>query len=128
MALVSRIPSTSPAAFQSRKPKSFGFNPVFTIQCASSSPKASPFTEKHSIERYERDSWLYKNQLQQPSCSCPLPPDQEFVRDYDIALQLPELRKLLEVLREKRENSNGVEKRGPGNVFLVGTGPGTRNC
>ncbi|KAK4414418.1 Siroheme synthase [Sesamum alatum] len=125
MALVSRIPSSSPAAIQSRKPKSFGFNPVFTVQCASSSQKASPFTEKHSIERYERDSWLYKNQLQQPSCcSCPLPSDQEFVRDYDIALQLPELRKLLEVLREKRENSNGVEKRGPGNVFLVGTGPG----
>ncbi|KAK6162895.1 hypothetical protein DH2020_002736 [Rehmannia glutinosa] len=59
-----------------------------------------------------------------PAHSCPLPPDQEFVRDYDIALQLPELRKLLEVLKEKRENGNGVQKRGPGNVFLVGTGPG----
>lgn len=46
------------------------------------------------------------------------------MRDYDITLQLPELRKLLEVLREKRENENGSDRRGPGNVFLVGTGPG----
>ncbi|KAK6162883.1 hypothetical protein DH2020_002724 [Rehmannia glutinosa] len=125
MALVSRIPSSSPTAIQSRKKtKSFVLTPAFTVHCASNSQKASPFTEKHSIERYQRDSWMYKHQLQQPSHSCPLPPDQEFVRDYDIALQLPELRKLLEVLKEKRENGNGVQKRGPGNVFLVGTGPG----
>ncbi|KAK6162908.1 hypothetical protein DH2020_002749 [Rehmannia glutinosa] len=125
MALVSRIPSSSPTAIQSRKkPKSFILTPAFTVHCASNSQKASPFTEKHSIERYRRDSWMYKHQLQQPSQSCPLPPDHEFVRDYDIALQLPELRKLLEGLKEKRENGNGVQKRGPGNVFLVGTGPG----
>lgn len=40
-------------------------------------------------------------------------------------MQLPELKKLLEVLREKRV-SNGCDdgKCGPGDVFLVGTGPG----
>lgn len=67
---------------------------------------------------------MYKNQLQQPSCSCPLPSGDEFVRDYDIALQLPELKKLLQVLREKRKIEDGFERKGPGNVFLVGTGPG----
>lgn len=124
MALLSRLPSSSSTPIQSRKTKSFGLKPVFTIHCASNSQKTSPFTEKHSSERYQRDIWLYKNQLQQPSSSCPLPSDEEFVRDYDIALQLPELKKLLEVLREKRKNENGSERRGPGNVFLVGTGPG----
>ncbi|KAK6143130.1 hypothetical protein DH2020_023478 [Rehmannia glutinosa] len=124
MALLSRLPSSSTPPIQSTKTKSFGLKPVFTINCASNSQNISPFTEKHSIERYDRDSWVYKNQLQQSSSSCPLPSDEEFVRDYDIALQLPELKKLLQVLREKRENENGSEKRGPGNVFLVGTGPG----
>ncbi|KAG8391305.1 hypothetical protein BUALT_Bualt01G0174100 [Buddleja alternifolia] len=127
MALVSKIPSSSATPIQFQKPKSLiDPKPFFTIQCASNLQKASPFTEKHSIERYQRDSWVYKDQQQQPSSSCPLPPEQEFVRDYDIALQLPELRKLLDVLREKRENENGVKNRGPGpgNVFLVGTGPG----
>ncbi|PIN12707.1 hypothetical protein CDL12_14692 [Handroanthus impetiginosus] len=103
--------------------------PIIPLHLTKSQAKTSnsPFTEKHSVERYQRDSWLYKNQLQQPSSSsssCPLPPDQESIRDYDIALQLPELRKLLEVLREKRENGDGDQRRGPGNVFLVGTGPG----
>lgn len=125
MALLSRIPSSSSsAAIHSRKTKSFSLRPVFTVHCASNSQKASPFTEKHSIERYQRDNWLYKNQEQQPSSSCSLPPDQESFREYDIALQLPELRKLLEVLKEKRESGDGLQKRGPGNVFLVGTGPG----
>lgn len=31
---------------------------------------------------------------------------------------------MLEVLREKRERENRDKRRGPGNVFLVGTGPG----
>lgn len=42
-------------------------------------------------------------------------------------MQVPELKKLLKVLREKRESegkcSEGGEC-GTGNVFLVGTGPG----
>ncbi|XP_073271507.1 S-adenosyl-L-methionine-dependent uroporphyrinogen III methyltransferase, chloroplastic-like, partial [Primulina huaijiensis] len=92
------------------------------VNCASHARKASPFTEKHSVERYERESWLYKNQLEQPFSSCPL--NDKKLRDYDISSQLPELKKLLEVLSEKRRNENGFDKRGPGNVFLVGTGPG----
>lgn len=44
-------------------------------------------------------------------------------RDRDIALQLPELKHLLEVLREKRRAGEGAAE-GPGNVALVGTGPG----
>ncbi|MCE3216012.1 hypothetical protein HAX54_004384 [Datura stramonium] len=124
MALVSRIPSvssSSSAATQLRKIKSFGINPVCCINYASHS--SSPFTEKHSIERYQRDSWIYKNELEQ-SGSCPILPDPSYVRDYDIALQLPELKKMLQVLREKREGEGGCDRRGPGNVFLVGTGPG----
>ncbi|KAK4488647.1 hypothetical protein RD792_004416 [Penstemon davidsonii] len=127
MALINKLPSTSTTtSIPSIKIKSLTFKQVFTIHCTSNSQKASPFTEKHSIERYQRDNWLYNNQQQhQPSSSsCPVPDNQEFVRDYDIALQLPELRKLLDVLREKREIGNGFGEKGPGNVFLVGTGPG----
>lgn len=124
MALVSRIPSISStsAATQLRKIKSFGINPVCCINYASHS-SSSPFTEKHSIERYQRDSWIYKNESEQ-SGSCPILTDPSYVRDYDIALQLPELKKMLRVLREKREGEGGCDRRGPGNVFLVGTGPG----
>lgn len=124
MALVSRIPSISStsAATQLRKIKSFGINPVCCINYASHS-SSSPFTEKHSIERYQRDSWIYKNESEQ-SGSCPILTDPSYVRDYDIALQLPELKKMLQVLREKREGEGGCDRRGPGNVFLVGTGPG----
>lgn len=129
MALVNRLPSLSSSASASSnfsKPNSFRLSPICSIQCSSSS-SASPFTEKHSVERYQRDDWLYKSQSEQ-SPSCLIRPDPDSIRDYDIALQLPELKKLLRVLREKRENegSGGEEgkRRGPGNVFLVGTGPG----
>lgn len=37
---------------------------------------------------------------------------------------MPELENLLRVLKDKRERSCGGEKCGPGNVYLVGTGPG----
>ncbi|KAF3622207.1 Siroheme synthase [Capsicum annuum] len=125
MALVSRIPSISSTSTttQFRKIKSFGINPVCSVNYASHSSSSSPFTEKHSIERYQRDSWIYKNELEQ-SASCPILPDPSYVREYDIALQLPELKKMLQVLREKREGGGGGDRRGPGNVFLVGTGPG----
>ncbi|XP_047172411.1 S-adenosyl-L-methionine-dependent uroporphyrinogen III methyltransferase, chloroplastic-like isoform X2 [Vigna umbellata] len=84
---------------------------------------ASPFTEKHSLERYQRDQWVYEDSQ---TMSFPPPSDSGSVREEDIALQLPELKKLLEVLREKRK-SEGKCSGGeclPGNVFLVGTGPG----
>lgn len=66
---------------------------------------------------------MFKNQLDQT------PPENHTnfsTRDYEIALQLPELKKLLQVLREKREKGGDGEsgKGRPGNVFLVGTGPG----
>lgn len=125
MALVSRLPSLSPSKTQLKKPKFCSVTPIYSIQC-SNSHSSSPFTEKHAIERYQRDNWLYKNstaQLEHSSFS-PLPSDSTSIRDYDIALQLPELKKLLQVLKEKRENEGGINKRGPGNVFLVGTGPG----
>ena len=122
MALVSKLPSLSSSSPKFRKPNSFKLNPVRSIHCTSNSP--SPFTEKHSIERYNRDNWVYKSQLEQPD-SCPGAPDPGSIRDHEIAAQLPELKRLLEVLREKRESTGGGERgRGPGNVFLVGTGPG----
>ncbi|KAG0586082.1 hypothetical protein KC19_2G062600 [Ceratodon purpureus] len=47
--------------------------------------------------------------------------------DDDIAARLPELREVLSLLRTQwaqEEASGSQRKRGPGNVFLVGTGPG----
>ncbi|KAE9459842.1 hypothetical protein C3L33_08254, partial [Rhododendron williamsianum] len=123
MAVVSKFLSiSSPSSPHFRKPRSsFTFNPVTS---------ASPFTEKHSIERYRREStWLSTNQLNRP-VSFPPDSDPSSIREQDIALQLPELKRLLEVLREKRESGGGggggggERGRGPGNVFLVGTGPG----
>ncbi|KAL3516564.1 hypothetical protein ACH5RR_023466 [Cinchona calisaya] len=133
MALVSRIPSLSSSKTHLKNPKFSSINPIYSlqIQCSSSSQSSSPFTEKHSIVRYQRDSWLYNNitstnnQLEhQQSSFCPVPSDSSSIRDYDIALQLPELKKLLQLLKVKREYESGICKRGPGNVFLVGTGPG----
>ncbi|GAB2210696.1 hypothetical protein Droror1_Dr00015978 [Drosera rotundifolia] len=48
------------------------------------------------------------------------------MREDDIALQLPELKTLLRVLKEKREVGNecGEKGGGVGDVFFVGTGPG----
>ncbi|OWM62650.1 hypothetical protein CDL15_Pgr019944 [Punica granatum] len=96
----------------------------------SSSSSSSPFTEKHSGERYSRDSWLYKNSAAASPFdqSLPLPHDSDSIRRNDIALQLPELKNLLYVLREKRRRQHGGDgggdQCGPGNVYLVGTGPG----
>ncbi|KAI8534296.1 hypothetical protein RHMOL_Rhmol10G0079300 [Rhododendron molle] len=121
MAVVSKLLSISSPSPQFRKPRSsFNFNPVTS---------ASPFTEKHSIERYRREStWLLStNQLNRP-VSFPPDSDPSSIRERDIALLLPELKRLLEVLREKRESggggAGGERGRGLGNVFLVGTGPG----
>ncbi|XP_047315732.1 S-adenosyl-L-methionine-dependent uroporphyrinogen III methyltransferase, chloroplastic [Impatiens glandulifera] len=119
VALVQKLPFLS-SPTNPRKPNSSYINP---IRCSINYTPSSPFTEKHSIERYQRDQWIYKNQLDQPAASCPISSDTSSIRDYDISVQLPELRRLLEVLKEKRE-SRGDKGSGPGNVFLVGTGPG----
>ncbi|XP_021822573.1 uncharacterized protein LOC110763988 [Prunus avium] len=126
MALVCKLQSLSSSLSSThfRKPNSINPQPICSLHFNSSS-NSSPFTEKTSIERYQRDQWLYKNQLDQATL-CSVPPDFDSIRQNDIALQLPELRKLLQVLREKRESEGGCGsgKCGPGNVFLVGTGPG----
>jgi uroporphyrin-III C-methyltransferase len=126
MAYVNRLQYFSSSSLSSTyiRPKAFNYHPICSLHCNSSS---SPFTEKHSIERYQRDQWLYKNQLEniENIASCSFTPDSDSVGKNDIALQLPELKKLLQVLREKRESEGcGGGKCGPGNVFLVGTGPG----
>uniref|UniRef100_A0A803MV44 uroporphyrinogen-III C-methyltransferase n=2 Tax=Chenopodium quinoa TaxID=63459 RepID=A0A803MV44_CHEQI len=98
------------------------------IQCSSS----SPFTEKNSVERYQRENWVYpvisqfslsQSQDHSSQSSSSPPPRSESRREHDIDLQIPELKKLLEVLREKR-GPNVDDSSGVGNVFLVGTGPG----
>ncbi|KAK3414964.1 hypothetical protein EUGRSUZ_H00541, partial [Eucalyptus grandis] len=92
---------------------------------------SSPFTEKHSPERYRRDRWLYSGSPCQPplpsssgSAAAAAADDLDSLRRDDIALQLPELKNLLRVLKDKRERACGGEQCGPGNVYLVGTGPG----
>ncbi|CAL4975141.1 unnamed protein product [Urochloa decumbens] len=94
---------------------------------------ASPFTEATSSSRYRRDAWSYAADGS-PSSS-PSSSDAAAVaaaaaaagrRDDEIALQLPELRRLLDALRASR--GKGAEGEGggggPGRVALVGTGPG----
>lgn len=74
-----------------------------TLSLSSSSSSSSPFTDFNSDERHERERWLYK--------------------DNEVSLRLPDLKKLLQLLKEKRRN--GDESSGPhGSVCLVGTGPG----
>ncbi|GAA0158504.1 methyltransferase [Lithospermum erythrorhizon] len=127
MVFVSKIQSLSSITpTQLRKASIFALKPVCSIHYTSHKPTSSPFTEKHSAERYQRDNWLYKSQLDQPSSSCPVPQDYTFVRDYDIEMQLPELKKILQVLiiSQTRESENGLRENVLGNVFLVGTGPG----
>ncbi|XP_040992391.1 S-adenosyl-L-methionine-dependent uroporphyrinogen III methyltransferase, chloroplastic isoform X1 [Juglans microcarpa x Juglans regia] len=127
MALADRLQFLSPSLslIHFRKSNSINIHPLCSLHYDSSfTSYSSPFTEKHSIQRYQRDQWLYKNQLEQIT-SCSFPPDSHLNRENNIALQLPELKKLLQVLREKRESEGCSKgKYGPGNVFLVGTGPG----
>ncbi|MED6180661.1 S-adenosyl-L-methionine-dependent uroporphyrinogen III methyltransferase, chloroplastic [Stylosanthes scabra] len=99
---------------------------VSYLNCCTPSSSSSPFTEKHSIERYQRDQWLYANTTTNNNMHI-IDSNLGSTREDDIALQLPELKKLLKVLREKRESEGKCSSEGkcaPGNVFLVGTGPG----
>nr|CAD1834279.1 unnamed protein product [Ananas comosus var. bracteatus] len=86
---------------------------------------SSPFTEVASPKRYERESWAY-------SAAAAASPRRGGAgyRDDEIALQLPELKKLLQALRAARSGGGGGGGAGggggggPGRVALVGTGPG----
>ncbi|WVZ69575.1 hypothetical protein U9M48_018343 [Paspalum notatum var. saurae] len=90
---------------------------------------ASPFTEATSASRYRRDAWSYAAADGGPA---PSPSSNAAAaaaggrRDDEIAMQLPELRRLLDALRASR--GRGAEAGGggggPGRVALVGTGPG----
>ncbi|KAE9584911.1 hypothetical protein Lal_00024386 [Lupinus albus] len=105
-------------------------NPISSLNCNNNNnntTSSSPFTEKHSIDRYQRDQWVYHdNMFNNQTMSCPFSSDSSAIREDDIALQLPELKKLLQVLKEKRESEGKCSggKCPPGNVYLVGTGPG----
>lgn len=100
---------------------------------SSSSSSSSPFTEKHSRERYERENWVYHFPLSLTNSHPNSNPISNFEgsriennhheRENDIALQLPELKKLLQVLKEKRDETSSSSS-SLGNVCLVGTGPG----
>ncbi|XP_030478642.1 S-adenosyl-L-methionine-dependent uroporphyrinogen III methyltransferase, chloroplastic [Cannabis sativa] len=141
MALVNRLQSLSSSFssthFRSHRTPS-NLQPICSLHYNSSS-SSSPFTEKHSVQRYQRDQWVYNHQLQlhddqttssssSSSCCSVIPDFDSSARENDIALQLPELKKLLLVLKEKRKSERGSGSGrgdfGPGNVFLVGTGPG----
>lgn len=65
------------------------------------------------MERHQRDQWACVSSSSSLVCD----------KANEIALQLPELKRLLDVLRAGRENGGGGG-RGPGSVALVGTGPG----
>ncbi|XP_030541156.2 S-adenosyl-L-methionine-dependent uroporphyrinogen III methyltransferase, chloroplastic [Rhodamnia argentea] len=132
MALVNRLASSvaSPRLRPTSSPAQPRICSLRYTPSSSPPPSSSPFTEKHSPERYRRDGWLYSDSL----CQAPLPSssssssgsDPDSLRRDDIALQLPELKNLLRVLKDKRERSCrcGGQKCVPGNVYLVGTGPG----
>ena len=87
---------------------------------------ASPFNEANSSSCYRRGA---QSEAADGS-SKPAPPSSSDAaaarRDDEIALQLPELRRLLDALRASRgrgaEGEGGAG--GPGRVALVGTGPG----
>lgn len=111
--------------------------PVRSLAAASPQPlpsftssSHSPFTEWHSVKPSRgggrldlvaqldhTDRWLNENQ----HCSVS---DRNNEEEHDIACRLPELRELLNLLRKEERKQAGSKKSGPGNVFLVGTGPG----
>ncbi|CAO2170723.1 unnamed protein product [Urochloa humidicola] len=135
MALAVRTPRFQPRPASISAPASTS---SLAAAAANARPRAgasaaSPFTEATSSSRYRRDAWSYT--ADGSSSSSPSSSDSAAAaaaaavagrRDDEIALQLPELRRLLDTVRESR--SRGAEGegggRGPGRVALVGTGPG----
>ncbi|KAI4333176.1 hypothetical protein L6164_018014 [Bauhinia variegata] len=124
MALVQKLASFSSLSSSHSRGRPNSSNPQRTCSL-SCNLSTSPFTEKHSVKRYERDRWLYEHSLEK-TLSCPVASDSNSISEDDIALQLPELKKMLQMLRDKRESEGKCSggKCAPGNVFLVGTGPG----
>jgi uroporphyrin-III C-methyltransferase len=111
--------SSSLPRLASNRPKPHFRLPRVTFTALSSSSTSSPFTEANSESRYQRETWTHN----QSSRSCQSNLDN---KSNDIALQLPELKELLEVLRASREKEGAqLESTAiPGRVALVGTGPG----
>lgn len=72
--------------------------------------------------RYQRDGWVYAYAAAGAASTLSAPSHSVDDRANEIALQLPELRKLLGALRAARKSGGGSE--GLGSVSLVGTGPG----
>ncbi|VAH77748.1 uroporphyrinogen-III C-methyltransferase-like [Triticum dicoccoides] len=121
--LPASIPATSTAFASTARPSSSAA--ATTAICAA----ASPFTEATSSSRYRRDAWSYTAQDSSSSSSAAAAAAAAAAsgrRDDEIALQLPELRRLLEALRASRGKGLEGERGGggPGRVALVGTGPG----
>ncbi|XP_004966903.1 uncharacterized protein LOC101781750 [Setaria italica] len=96
---------------------------------------ASPFTEATSSSCYRRDAWSYAaDGSSSPASLSSSPSDAAAAaaaavagyRDDEIALQLPELRRLLDAQRASRGRSAEGEGggSGPRRVALVGMGPG----
>lgn len=135
------IPSYRPAS----KPSAFDrITPIASSSSArqpspplaSSSSPGSPFTERHSVKplrgggkldliaalRPVLSSQRDESPQHDQDCSVSLHSEEE----HDIASRLPELRQLLNLLRkeEGKQAAKGLKSHGPGNVFLVGTGPG----
>ncbi|XP_062215999.1 S-adenosyl-L-methionine-dependent uroporphyrinogen III methyltransferase, chloroplastic [Phragmites australis] len=137
MALVVRTPrfQLPPASISTTTTASTSLAAAGARPCAGAvRAAASPFTEATSSSRYRRDSWSYAADGYSNSSSSSSDAVAAAAaaaaasgrRDDEIALQLPELRRLLDALRTSR--GRGAEGEGggggPGRVALVGTGPG----
>ncbi|XP_040381574.1 S-adenosyl-L-methionine-dependent uroporphyrinogen III methyltransferase, chloroplastic [Oryza brachyantha] len=123
------LPTPIPASTASTSRPSSYYYHGHAVVCAAA---ASPFTEATSSSRYRRDAWSYAAADDESSSSAAAAAAAAASaaasgrRADEIALQLPELRRLLEALRASRgrapEGDGGGG--GPGRVALVGTGPG----
>ncbi|AQK96894.1 urophorphyrin methylase 1 [Zea mays] len=86
--------------------------------CAGAAVRASPFTEATSSSRYLRDAWSYATDCSSNSASRSSDAAAAAAalgrRDDEIALQLPELQRLLDALRaSRRRGAEGGRRRRP---------------
>uniref|UniRef100_A0A0E0C504 uroporphyrinogen-III C-methyltransferase n=1 Tax=Oryza meridionalis TaxID=40149 RepID=A0A0E0C504_9ORYZ len=119
------IPASTASTTALAARPSFSSSPAHAVICAAA---ASPFTEATSSSRYRRDAWSYaaSDGDSSSSSAAAAAAASSGRRDDEIALQLPELRRLLDALRASRGREAEGEGGGggPGRVALVGTGPG----